>query len=277
MKLDIDTQLGTIRGECDQEAHLRHAVGPVLGSVFEPGKTEREVLLGTVKAWFKGSHLHGKSRLRFALKSKLLWQPSPRVREFKNLAWLVERMFQTPRPLAAGVLQRHGFPTYQFLCTEFVQELVPFDEGLRAASADERSSSIDELARELARMHALHFAHRDVFTRNLRIGPRGAARRVWFMDCARGGRARSLGDAAYDLGCLWLGAASLFDAGEEKRFFDVYFAERTAQGAPISPRKLLARAAKYRKKWIARIAKDPARWRPTEPPAPDWNWKRVVE
>jgi tRNA A-37 threonylcarbamoyl transferase component Bud32 len=276
MKLVIETQLGTIRGECDSEPHLRAAVGPVLGAVFEPGKAMHEVTLGNTRAWFKGSHLRGKARLRHTLRSKLLFRPAPRVRELKNLEWLRARMFQAPKPLAAGVLERHGFPTYQFLFTETVPGAKPFEEVLRAAPQSERAALFDELARETARLHALHFAHRDLFVRNLLAVDAGAARRLWFIDCWRGGPERARRDAAYDLGSFMLEGASLFSADEQKAFFERYFAERQAQGASAERKKLLAGAAAHRKKWLARIAKDPGRWRSPEPPLENWDWKALL-
>lgn len=270
MRLSIDTQVGTLRGVCESENHLRAAVGPVLNGVFEPGRAARAVDLANVRAWFKGSHLRGKALLRNALKQRILRRPAHRVREYENLAWLRERLFQAPKPLAAGVLLRHGFPTYQFLAAELLEDVVTLDQAL-AQGGDGRAGLLDELARELARMHALHFEHHDLFMRNLLVAPAGAPRRIHFTDCWRGGPSKSLRTAAYDLGCLFLEAAGMLDAGEQRAFLERYFAERAQHGKPPPRDKLLDAAAKVRAGWLARVKKDPSRWRLADPPAEGWD------
>lgn len=276
MKLAIETQVGTLRCEGDNEPHLRAVVGPVLGAVFEPGQASQEVRLGNTRAWFKGSHLRGKARLRHTLRRTLLLRPAPRVREFKNLEWLREHGFQAPKPLAAGVVLRHGFPTYQFLASELVPDARTFDVALRAEDPPGRTALVEELARDVARLHALHFVHRDLFARNVLVTPAGAARRLWFVDCWRGGPSAPLRGAAYDLGCLMLEGASLLGAAEQKRFVELYFAERAAHPKPPPREKLLAAAAAHRKRWLVRVAREPGRWRQTEPPAPDWDWRALL-
>lgn len=279
MRVALDTQFGGLSGVAEDEATFRALLPTVLESLFEPGRAARELVLGERRAWFKGSALRGRASLRHALRARVLRRPIPRESEYRALGWLRERMFQAPRPLAAGSLARFGFPSYQFLATELVPDAVPLDRALPTASAEQRARWLAELARETARLHALHFVHRDLFTRNLLVAP-GHGRELWFIDCWRGGDALPGRDAAWDLGCLMLDGATFFTGDEQRAFFELYFSERGTQRRALdraARRSLLERAARARAAWLARARREPGRWRHATPPAADWDWRALSD
>lgn len=275
MRVALDTQFGRLSGTAEEESTFHALVPVVLEVLFEPGHVARAIELEGRRAWFKGSALRGRARLRHALRAKLLLRPTPRESEYRALAWLRERLFQAPRPLAAGALSRFGFPTYQFLAAELIEGALPLDRALGDSPGPERARRIDELAREVARMHALRFVHRDLFLRNVLVAP-GGARELWFIDCWRGGDELPGRDAAWDLGCLFLEAASLFTREEQRAFVARYLAERAKQRVALDPRAFVERVARVRAAWLARVRRQPGRWRQPTPPAPDWDGLALI-
>ena len=91
---------------------------------------------------------------------------------------------------------------------------------------------LDELADEVARMHALHFVHRDLYPRNLLVRGPDRARRIVFLDAWRGGARLQLRGPAYDLGCLFLHLPEWLSVERQQRLFERYLAQRAIQGKP---------------------------------------------
>lgn len=229
------------------------------------------------RAYFKKSRLHGRARARWALKRHLLLRPLPRVREYHNLRWLLDRLFQAPEPLAAGFFSRRGLPCFQFLLTAEVEDATTLEAFLSnsriAANADEiaaRAAVLDELAREVARMHALGFVHHDLYPRNILVGPLEEMSRVTFLDCWAGGPSPHLRGPAYDLACLMLRASETWEEREQRAFFDVYCAERAAHDRPVDAQALIDATRLARKRLAQRLARRPAEQRGQGAPRLDW-------
>ncbi len=186
----------------------------------------RRVRVADEDAVLKCSPLHGKSALRWAAK-RWLWRASlPRVSEYHNMEWLTTRLFAVPLPLAAGGLFRAGIPRWQFLVTRFVADGVPLESWLPAASQAERGAVLDEIAREVARMHALRFVHHDLWPRNLLVvPPDGGRARVHFLDAWAGGPGWGWRGVGYDLRCFEAGMASLWTSAEAQRWRERYDTE----------------------------------------------------
>ncbi|MCK6446794.1 MAG: lipopolysaccharide kinase InaA family protein [Planctomycetes bacterium] len=275
MKFARDTQFGRLTGVAVDEATFEALVPTLLEAFVAPGRSARELELGSRRVWLKASALRGRARLRHGLRAKLLLRPAPREREFRALNWLRERIFQAPEPLVAGTLSRFGFPSFQFLATELVPDATPLDAALASAEPPARARWLAELARETARMHALHFVHRDLFLRNVLVAP-SDVRELWFIDCWRGGDALPGRDAAWDLGCFFLEAASLCSVDEQRAFLARYVAERATQHAPVEPRGFVEHVERVRAAWLARVRREPGRWRQTTPPAPHWDGRALI-
>ncbi len=221
-------------------------------------------------AWLKSSSLAGRARVRHAILRAALGAPPPRAREALNLHWLDARLFQVPRPLAAGWLGS-GAPRWQFLVTEFVAA-TPLDAVLRRSEPVHRALLLTELARETARMHALHFVHRDLFLRNLLVLPEDRPRRLVFIDAWRGGERLQFRGAAYDLACLFLEGPSLLSPAEIRGWLAEYERERDALGKPIRPAQLWAGASRARRALLKRARAQPGRWRAPEPAVQDFDF-----
>jgi len=177
------------------------------------------------RAYFKLSGLRGKTRVRYALKRRILRTPLPRLAEFANLTWLRENGFGAPEPLAAGAQWEHGLPRFQFLLTREVagaRTLASFlaDE----TRLDARAAVLDELARTVARMHSLRFLHHDLFPRNVLV-----ADGIWFLDCWAGGPPPQARGSAYDLDCLTRNPEGTLSAAEIDRILEIYGSARATQ------------------------------------------------
>lgn len=225
-------------------------------------------------AWFKGSPLRGHASRRHALRG-LCGLALPRLREYTNLAWLAERLFRVPEPLVAGCVRQGGLPRYQFLVTRHLEQVEPLDTFLPGAPPELRALLVRELAHEVARMHALHFVHHDLFVRNVLVGPPrpagGDQRRLLFIDAWRGGPGYLPRGAPYDLACLMLEGAALFSAAEQDLFFREYLTERAVQAQAPSRERLLRATARNRAALSARITREPTRWRGPGAPVLDWQ------
>jgi hypothetical protein len=68
-----------------------------------------------------------------------------------------------------------------------------------------------------------------------------------------------------------LEGAGLLTPDEESRLWQLYFDERGAQGRPADRPALLAAAARERAAQLARVRREPHRWRRSDPPAADWT------
>lgn len=238
------------------------------------------LVLGTSKEiarrslWLKGDHLPGSARWRYSLR-RALGIPVPREREARNLIWLRERLFRAPRPLASAVLLRGGVVRYQLLVLAPLPVHRSLSDAWRAASADERSRWSAELAREVARLHSLHFVHRDLHLRNVVIGRDPFStdeRELWLLDAWHAPFARPGRGVAYDLGCLLLDAIALFEPQELGAWLRDYARERAAQGSPVELASLLPQAARHRSALVAR-----RNAREGAAVGLDWDWRPFVE
>ena len=221
-------------------------------------------------AWLKSSSLSGFARWRHAALRCALRTPPPRVREAPNLTWLEARLFQVPRPLAAGWLGG-AFPSWQFLVTEFVSA-TPLDAVLRASARGERAALLSELARETARMHALHFVHRDLYWRNVLVANEALPRRLVFIDTWRGGERLQWRGPAYDLACLFLEGPSFLTSAEVRAWLREYTLERVALGDPVRSKKLWPAANSARRNLLSRARAEPGRWRVPEPAVQEFDF-----
>jgi len=207
--------------------------------------------------------------VRHALRAWFLRCPPPRLREFRNLTWLAGHGFQAVRPLVAGSLARGGAVWLQFLVTEEVPQSLTLDVALEGLSgAPQRAAVLDELADEVARMHALGFVHRDLYPRNLLVG--SGERRVHFLDAWAGGPRARLRGPAYDLGCLMLEGARLFSRDEQQRFFERYLTARAAHDRPERAQPFQREVRAARRAQVARLLRRPARQRGAQLPDGDW-------
>ena len=268
--------LDTGRLECrgsDLDEHAARELAELLQA--GPGQsTARAVEFRGERAWLKHSPLRGRARLRHALRG-LVGMPLPRVREHRNLAWLGERLFHVPTPLASGCLRGPDRSLTQFLVTRRLEEVVPLDQVLPDAPPQLRTALVRELAHEVARMHALHFIHHDLFVRNVLVGPASPAhrdqRRLVFIDAWRGGPDYLPRGADYDLACLMLEGAALFTPSEQALFFQEYLAESAAQGRTPNRPRLLGAIVRERARLMSRIDREPTRWRGPGAPVTDWQ------
>jgi tRNA A-37 threonylcarbamoyl transferase component Bud32 len=171
----------------------------------------------------------------------------PRVREYTNLVWLAERLFQTPRPLAAGVSTSGSVPGFQFIVCEEIEGAVSLDAFLRAsgraedappAPAPQRSGVLTELAREVARMHALRFVHGDLTTAHVLVGPASCSSRIHFSDPSRGGPRLSTRGALGDMAQLIECVHGTLTEPEIRGLLATYVEERRAQGRAIDAARL---------------------------------------
>jgi len=229
------------------------------------------VELGGVNVWIKGDHLPGKARVRHSLYARL-GRPTPREREFDRLRWMRARLFRTPEPLFTGALRSAGLLRYQFLAMAPLAAHEPLAEALRSGNESIRNEWIRELAREVARLHTLHFVHRNLFFRNVLVDRTptpvvGEHRRLILIDPWRGGTPLPRRGVDYDLGALMLDAAQAWSFDEQLAFCREYFGERAAQEKPASPSTLLERAARRRSE-LARRAPATARV--------EWDWRALA-
>jgi hypothetical protein len=239
----------------------------------------REHAVSGLRLWLKGDHLPGHARLRHTLR-RGVGMRAPRERELVNLEWLRKRLFRAPKPLAAGVLLRGGLVQYQFLALALLPPHRALDDELEQSPRERRAERLDELAREVARMHALHFVHRDLHLRNVLVetGPptSGDQRRLILIDTARGGIALPRRGIDHDLGCLFLDAAGALALEEQRRFVELYVAERARQGSAVELPGLLQAADSRRREMLARIEREPGRWRRQAPPVREWRWRDLL-
>lgn len=189
---------------------------------------ERVELLGE-DVVLKSSAMHGKSAIRWGIKHTLLRARLPRVNEYYNLSWLTERLFSTPLPVAAGALVHLGVPRWQFLVTRFVKDAVTLHDWFAGSpSGAERAAVLNEIAREVARMHALRFVHRDLWTRNLLVVPPGGLSRVVFLDAWAGGAGFGWRGRSHDLRCFERDMHGLWSDAEARAWRANYTSEFAA-------------------------------------------------
>lgn len=275
----LATAGGTLRGfECErgwlellaEQVIAAERAGAILAGALGTAR-------GTV--WLKGDHLPGRARLRHSLR----WSVGlgvPRTRELLNLEWLRARLFRCPRPLAAAVLLRGGLVRYQVLALAPLDPHTSLEQALEGAAHADRQRWLDELAREVARMHALHFVHRDLFLRNVAVElapvpTRGDPRRLLLLDAWRSGAALPRRGFEYDLACALLDGAALLERDEQRGFLARYAEERAAQDRPLDWAHALPVIDARRRELARRVAGDPRRQRGRVPPPLEWDWRSL--
>ncbi|MBK7645292.1 MAG: hypothetical protein IPJ19_20000 [Planctomycetes bacterium] len=161
-----------------------------------------QVELAGLRAWCTseaGEGLRGRARAHAA--------------GYTRLEWLRARAFLAPRPLAAGYRMRRLRSLGGFLVCERVEGAQGLRAFLERRDDPLRAAVLEELARELARLHTLHGSERGVLVQR-----EGRAGRVHFT--GTGARLP-----------LEEGASGLLEAGERERFLACYAHERRAQQA----------------------------------------------
>lgn len=255
----IRTTQGTLRLRV-AEPELREPVKELILRLSSEGNAlGTELAVAGRRAWVKASPLRPRVGVRHALRHLVLRQHLPREREFDNLRWLRERLFEAVEPLAAGGLIHAGRPRFQVLVSALEEGASPFEEVFPGASRGERSDLLRELAGEISRLHALHFVHRDLFPRNLLVRERHAGRRLVLLDTWAGGPGPGLRGPAYDLAC-WFLEPDLFTEEETRLFWGAYIQGLEAQGARPQP-DLAARVDRARRALIERLRREPGRLR----------------
>lgn len=189
--------------------------------------------------YVKGTPFPRRSRLRHALRRRVLRRTLPRLAEYANLCWLRANGFHAPEPVVAGAFWRAGLPRYQFLATRWVSPALPLRGALAGATSAQRGAITSELARELARLHAAGFVHRDLYPRNLLVETRGPHYAIVFLDAWRGGERLQLRGAAWDLACLFLEGTALWTFDEQALLLDEYIGASTRAGRAPAPAKLM--------------------------------------
>jgi hypothetical protein len=219
---------GTLHVVASRPALLEPASDLAADAARAGTKGIQRVQLGGEDAILKSSPMHGRSALRWAAKCALLRARLPRVAEHDNLAWLAKRLFATPVPLAAGGVFRGGVPRWQFLVTRRVADGVPFETWFPSAPPDARAHVLAEIAREVARMHALRFVHHDLWPRNLLVVQHAGSPRpgVVFLDAWAGGPGFQLRGTGYDVRCFTSGMAASWTPAEARAWSAAYAAER---------------------------------------------------
>ncbi|TAJ15964.1 MAG: hypothetical protein EPO68_11905 [Planctomycetota bacterium] len=189
--------------------------------------------------YVKGTPFPRRSRLRHALRRRVLRRALPRLSEYGNLRWLRENGFRAPEPVVAGAFWRAGMPRYQFLATHWVAPALPLRGALAAATPAQRGAITTALARDLARLHAAGFVHRDLYPRNLLVETAGPHYAIVFLDAWRGGERMQLRGAAWDLACLFLEGTALWTFDEQALLLDEYIDACTRAGRAPAPAKLV--------------------------------------
>ena len=256
------------------EEKLLRVLRPLADVACRRRSRERGVFLleGVRGVRYKLGPLAGKSSLRHAARALLPGLDVPALQEYDNLAWLRRNGFHAPRPLAAGCYRNaFGLPVFQFLYTERVKEARTLREVFEEDLRDLRRPALVELALETARLHERGFVHRDLFPRNLLVTGDASAPCIWFLDAWRGGPYPGLRGPTYDLACLMLFGADLFEPAEQQAFLDAYFAERERLGRPLRRDRLLRSVARQRHRLHRRFVR---RRRPESVlPVPSGVWE----
>lgn len=263
----LETRRGKLRIETWRPELLPPAAELALGLALEGASHGEFVALAGMRAYLKAGPLRGTARWRHGLRRALGIARVPRMQEYFNLCWLHNRHFQTPLPLAAGVLSRGGLPRYQFLLTQEVRDARPFEQALPEESPSRRAALLRELGSEVARMHALGFVHHDLYPRNLLVLAPDWPRRIVFHDAWAGGDVFHLRRPSYDLACLLLEGADLFGDEEQRALLSAYFEGRRSQGRPVGAR-LLGRVRRERAALVRQLRRDPERLRGRPMPGP---------
>ena len=272
----VQSEAGTLVGREEWPSLLAE-----LATLVGQAEREQRVLaerreIARRSLWLKGDHLPGSARTRHSLRRWFGW-PTPREREALNLLWLRERLFRAPQPLACAALVRGGLVRYQLLALAPLPEHEPLESALGNAPEGRRAAWLAELAREVARLHSLHFVHRDLYLRNVLVtapeGP-GDRRELLFVDCWHGTAAWPRRGVDHDLACLLLEGADLLSESEQRSFFVRYVEERRRQDKPVEA-QALARGITARRKELVRRLQTSARRR-SPPRVLEWDGRHLL-
>jgi len=171
--------------------------------------------------------------------------------EYDAIGWLARHRFPVARAVATGRFVDRGVAIFDFLFVEPPPLGRPFEEALRAGSAEERAALLRELARLVERMHQRGFVHGNLLLHELSVVGDASAPAIHLgpPDRTRS-RAHLLGPDA-DLAQLMLEGARLFSAEESAAFFRTYFAARVSRGLAPDRKRRLARVARLRRRLFA--------------------------
>ncbi|MDF1837672.1 MAG: lipopolysaccharide kinase InaA family protein [Planctomycetota bacterium] len=228
------------------------------------------------QGYWKGGPLRFKTAVRYQAKQRLLGLQHPRRSEFENLNWLRARMFCAPRALAAAEFRQHGLVRHQWLYTESMPNRRTWSEAWPELLPPGRERCIVHLADEVARMHSLHFVHRDLFPRNLMVDPsKGAEQPVGFLDAWAGGPGMGLRGPAYDIACLALDWPDSWTDPEQALFLNRYLDRRNAHGKPVKRIPAWIRSVEtQRETWVHKLTASSRRRGGR--PIPKSNWRAPI-
>ena len=158
------------------------------------GRRVMRAVDGTSESFYlKAYRYPGWAKSRGLIGRGSLWGRAPCVREFDNLAWLRARDVPVPRAIAAAAVTRRLRLCAHALLTEWVPNAPSLAS--RLTDRDDlihtcRDAVLDTVDHTVRAMHALGFAHRDLFARNILVRLRtNLPPEIFLLDCRRGGPA----------------------------------------------------------------------------------------
>jgi hypothetical protein len=230
--------------------------------------------------YLKGGPLRGSSARRHGFARLWLRRAPPRLREYANLRALRACGIAAPEPILAAARVRGPRVLSQLLLTERVADAGSYQALVESPASPLRALALRELARTLARLHALGFAHRDLFLRNL-LHTRAHGRfEPVVLDLWRGGRVpgpwralavRRGARAARDLGLLCTDLARHTQPSEVAQFLADYLARRAELSAPLAAPAFVRRIQAAYASECRREAREPHRRRGRAALDPDWR------
>jgi hypothetical protein len=259
--LERRTARGILRVVAADSDLLEPAAEIALELGEHPGAQHAAIELAGRSARWRKSSFRGASRFGAACRSLFpsLWMRC--LREQANLVWLRERLFQAPSPLAAGFMTRAGLPCFEFSLIEAIADAETLDAFLRgvpfssdgaegrapSVGAQERARVLTELARELARMHALRFVHGELSPDRVIVGPRSDLARVYWPPSANGGPRLSTRGTVSEAASFTARCSAIASEPELRAFTAAYIDERMAQGRPVDARRLSSAIAEVQR------------------------------
>lgn len=268
-----ELRVGTARGRWTLLVPGGRDFGPALelAQALEPHPAQLErISFDGREAFVKAGPLGPSASRRHGLRRLFYRQPAPRLREYGNLNWLRARHFRALEALAAGCLERHGRPRFQFLVTRELPAVRSLFE-LLESDPSAAHELLPELAREAARLHSLHFVHRDLFARNMLVADAVHGRRLVFSDVWAGGARPGLRGPAYDIACFLLQGVELASEAAIASFLATYLRERCAQGSSANEPRFLAQVERERSALVRQLEREPQRLRGRPMPRSEWS------
>lgn len=236
--------------------------------------------------YLKGGPLRGSSARRHGFARLWLRRAPPRLREYANLRALRACGIAAPEPILAAARVRGQRVLSQMLLTERVPEAGGYQALVESPASPLRSLGLAELARTLARLHALGFEHRDLYLRNLLHTRVHGRFETVVLDLWRGGRVpgpwralavRRGARAARDLGRLCADLARHAQPSEVARFLVDYLERRAELSAPLAAEPFVRRIQAGYAAECRREAREPHRRRGRAPLDPAWRVPAPIE